>query len=187
MKGTTPVTYDLSSMKLLAQGGQADIYEIDKSKILRVLRSPDPNDGLFLLAERTIMTALRQQGVGVPEVYEYAEVNGLPALAMEKITGPSMLDKMLKNPFTMRSTAQELARLHCGFVGTSAVEGLADIKKRIDTLIDISTSIDEDDRAFVRAMLGDLPEGESLLHGDFHPGNILTSGINSYIIDWFGA
>jgi aminoglycoside phosphotransferase (APT) family kinase protein len=179
--------FDLGTLKLLARGGQADIYEIDSTRILRVLRNPDPQDGQYLMAERTIMAMLREQGVGVPAVYEYCEVNGLPAFEMERISGSSMMEQLLQNPLAMGSIAHELARLHSGFLRMPAIDGLIDIKKRVDLLIGFSTWIDDDDRAFVRSLLSSLPDGDNLLHGDFHPGNILTSGGSSYIIDWFGA
>jgi aminoglycoside phosphotransferase (APT) family kinase protein len=179
--------YDLQAMKLLARGGQADIYEIDEGSILRVLRGADPKDTRMLMSEHTVMNELRTRGVGVPEVYEFTEVVGKPALVMERIAGPSMMDLMLRNPFIMRRTARELARLHFGFLGCSAPEGLMAIRKRADILIDRSAFLDEADRDFVRLLLAGLPDGESLLHGDFHPGNILTRGSRRYIIDWFGA
>lgn len=112
--------YDLSCLKLLARGGQADIYEIDESRILRVLRNPDPEDFALLMNER-------------------------------------------------------------------APEDLMKIRKRVDILINRSAYLDSADRAFVRELLAELPEGGSLLHGDFHPGNILTDGGRAYIIDWFAA
>ncbi len=34
----------LSELKLLAQGGQADIYIIDENKVIRVLRNADEGD-----------------------------------------------------------------------------------------------------------------------------------------------
>jgi len=36
----------LSELKLLAQGGQADIYIIDENKVIRVLRNADEGDYL---------------------------------------------------------------------------------------------------------------------------------------------
>jgi aminoglycoside phosphotransferase (APT) family kinase protein len=168
----------------LARGGQADIYEIDGSRILRVLRKSGPDEVQMLMNERTIMAALREHGVGVPEVFEVTEADGLPALAIERITGSSMMDRVLGNPLVMSHEVRELAKLHCEVLGNAAPGGLDDIKKRVNGLIDCSQYIDEDDRAFVRMLLAELPDGKALLHGDFHPGNILTGAGKYYIIDW---
>lgn len=179
--------YDLSAMKLIARGGQADIYEINGSKILRVLRDASAEAAKMLMNERAIMAALRECSVGVPQVFECTGINGLPALEMERITGPSMLERLLMNPLAMGHFAKELARLHCDVLGSPAPGGLGDIKKRIDRLIEHSKFIDDGDRVFVRMLLSELPKGDALLHGDFHPGNILTRGGKYYIIDWFNA
>lgn len=40
---------------------------------------------------------------------------------------------------------------------------------------------------FCTSLLDELPEGNALCHGDFHPGNILKSGEKYYIIDWSGS
>lgn len=181
------LAYNLNAMKLLARGGQADIYEIDAGRILRVLRTADVKDTAMLMQERSIMGRLRERGVDVPEIYEYTTVDGLPALAMERIAGPSMLDVMVRKPFAMRRLAGKLARLHGDFLGVDAPEGLVEIKERADFLVGRTNWLDDGDRAFVRSLLQELPSGDALLHGDFHPGNILTGGGKYYIIDWFGA
>ena len=38
-----------------------------------------------------------------------------------------------------------------------------------------------------KAMLGDLPDGGSVLHMDFHPENIIVHGDEYVIIDWMTA
>jgi aminoglycoside phosphotransferase (APT) family kinase protein len=178
---------DLNAMRLLARGGQADIYAIDETKILRVLRGTDPKDARMLMSERAIMEGLRGSGVDVPEVHEFMEVEGRPALVMQRIKGPSMLDNLLRRPLSMRAQVRELARLHCGFLGCEAPGALMEIRQRVDILIERSARLDGGDKAFVWELLAELPEGSALLHGDFHPGNILTDGGRCYIIDWFGA
>ena len=36
-------------------------------------------------------------------------------------------------------------------------------------------------------LLDTLPRGDRVLHGDFHPGNLLADGDNVGVIDWVGA
>lgn len=181
------MVYDLPKMKLLARGGQADIYEIDSLRILRVLREPDEHGVQALHAERSIMALLRTQGVNVPEVYEAGDAGGLPAYAMQRISGPSMLEKMMRNPLNICGYAKALADLHAEFLSTVAPGELRDINERAKYLINRAALLDGDDKTFALTLLGSLPGGGVLMHGDFHPGNILTDGGRYYIIDWFGA
>lgn len=179
--------YDVKSLKILARGGQADIYEIDAGRILRVLRSPDPEDFDMLMGERALMAELCGRGLDVPEVFEDTQAGGNPAVVMQRVQGPSMLQRIAGNPLRMRGEAKTLARLHCEFLRCPAPERLMEIKERADILMDRSIHLDDGDRAFIRSLLAELPQGNALLHGDFHPGNILTQAGKYYVIDWFGA
>lgn len=181
------MVYDLPDMKLLARGGQADIYEIDSARILRVLRETDEHSVRALHAERAVMALLRARGASVPEVYEAVEACGMPAYAMQRISGPSMLEKMMRNPLGIGGYAKALADLHMEVLCTTAPAELQDINARAKFLINRALLLDEDDKAFVLSLLDSLSVGDALMHGDFHPGNILADGGRYYIIDWFGA
>lgn len=52
--------YELSKLKLLARGGQAEIYEIDSDKILRVLMNKEYAEQMK--AEFSIMQKLKDKG-----------------------------------------------------------------------------------------------------------------------------
>lgn len=40
---------------------------------------------------------------------------------------------------------------------------------------------------FALDVLRQMPDGDRLCHGDFHPGNILTSDREAFLIDWINA
>lgn len=69
--------YNLKNMKMLAFGAQAEIYEIDESKVLRALRNPE--DRALLQTEIDVTKALKEAGVDVPQVFEYVEAEGREA------------------------------------------------------------------------------------------------------------
>lgn len=181
------MSYDLSALTRIAQGGQADIYALDGGRILRVLRSSDAVQAEMLHREYAVMAALRELGVSVPRVFECCQVDGHPALAMQRIDGPSLLRRLQRNPLRIGAVADSLAQLHCAVLASPAIDGLPDIKTRARRLVPQSRHLDAADVAFVNELLDELPEGRALLHGDYHPGNILSQGDDLYIIDWFNA
>ena len=69
----------------------------------------------------------------------------------------------------------------------NAPEILIDLRSRIRKLVDKSTYIDSSDKNFVYELLDQLPDGDKLCHGDFHPGNIIVRDGNPFVIDWCGA
>lgn len=173
----------LKDLKLMAQGGQAQIYHYGESKVLRVLRKPD--DAALLDNEIRVMRALKNR-VDVPDVYESMIIEGKPAVVVEKINGFSMLDYIKRRPFKLSEQAALLANLHANMPDNIDISDLGMSKVRSRYLIGLADLSDED-KAFVFKVLDELPEGTALCHGDFHPGNIMKSGDKNYIIDWFGA
>ena len=53
--------------------------------------------------------------------------------------------------------------------------------------IQLAVSIPKHLAAFALNVLGTLPDGGSLCHGDFHPGNLLLGSAGPFVIDWTGA
>lgn len=177
--------YNLDDLKLIAQGGQALIYEIDDNKILRVLRSKE--EGAALKAEMATMTALYEKGKTVPKIYDYIEIDGKPAIVMEHLHGLSLLELFKKQPLKLAANAVLLANLH--LETAEAAEGLPlmSINDRAAYLTKKADIPEAELKAFVLALLSELPRGNSICHGDFHPGNIIINNKKYYIIDWFGA
>lgn len=173
----------LNELKLLAQGGQAQVYQYEEGKVLRVLRNPEDAD--MLQNEIDIMRALKAY-LNVPEVYDLINIDGRPAAVVQKIEGPSMLDYIRRHPLKLAQQASLLARLHLELPENIDLVNLHPEKERARYLIGRAT-IDIDMKEFVFRILNGLSEGAALCHGDFHPGNILKSGEKSYMIDWFGA
>ena len=177
--------YDLSKLKLIASGGQADIYELDNDRILRVLRNPE--DKTFALAEFSVMKTLKKMGKEVPMVYEFINVEDKAAIVMERIYGETMLIHMKKKPHKIFTQVKKLASLQIESAGSAKGLNLTSIKQRARHLISKSEMLDSQMKKFVMDIIDELPEGEDICHGDFHPGNIIISEDKYYVIDWFGV
>ena len=175
---------DLKDLKLIAQGGQAQIYEYGDDKVLRVLR--DPKDAALLQYEVGITKALKGSGVSVPEVFESLTVEGKPAVVVQRIRGVSMMDYIRKHPLQLASQAKALAALHIA-VSRNTVPGLKQARERARYLTERAQALEPVAKEFVQGVIDGLPDGSALCHGDFHPGNILKEGGRDYVIDWFGA
>lgn len=177
--------YDLSKLKLIASGGQADIYELDNDKILRVLRNPQ--DKTYAMTEFYVMKTLEQNGKEVPKVYEFINVDNKPAIIMQKIYGETMLFQMKKKPYQLFSQVKKLASLQIEISGSAKDLNLTPIKQRARYLISKVEMLDSEMKKFIIDVIDELPEGNDICHGDFHPGNIIISEYKYYVIDWFGV
>jgi aminoglycoside phosphotransferase (APT) family kinase protein len=137
----------------LASGRDADIFEYGPGLVLRRSR-----EGRSLAYEARAMSYLHAQGYPVPAVEEISE-DGTD-LVIERVDGPSMVQAISAEPWTVRRHGRVLADLHARLHGLAPAE-------------------------FLRpAPLGD---GNCVLHLDLHPLNVIMGPKGPVVIDWTGA
>ena len=65
-----------------------------------------------------------------------------------------------------------------------APDGIVEWKVRFRDTTMLSDHFPRRYKSFLESVLKTLPSGNRLLHGDFHPGNILIESGNTVLIDW---
>jgi aminoglycoside phosphotransferase (APT) family kinase protein len=143
---------------LIGSGRSADVYDIGGGRVLRRYR--DGRHASSVDIEAQVMVHARGFGVPVPEVFD---VSGLD-IVMERAAGPTMLDMLGRQPWTLRAQARLLARLH-DIVHRVPVAGLG-----------LPAPFGVTDR-----------DSHVLLHRDLHPVNVILTAGGPVIIDWEGA
>ncbi len=108
-------------------------------------------------AEARMMTWLVEQGYAVPVVH-FAEGGDL---VMDKIVGPTMLEDFACRPWRLVSHARALAGLQKRLNGLQAPDWLAG--------------------------RSGVPDGDSVLHLDLHPMNVMLTDDGPVVIDWTNA
>ncbi len=176
---------DIHKLKKIASGGQAEIYELDPGKILRLMYN---KEDMFLSEyEFKSMQTVMKHGLPVPAVYDMITLDDRPGLIMEKIAGITMTEHFVRKPLNFLDDIKKLADLQYNLSGITAPEELMKLKQRIRHLVGKSTELDHQKKDFIFRLLEELPDGNQLCHGDFHPNNILIRQGRFYIIDWSGV
>jgi Phosphotransferase enzyme family len=137
--------------RLIGSGRCADVYDIGRGRVLRRYRDAAATAG----RDAEVMTHARAHGVPVPEVFDASGTD----LVMARAPGPTLLEVLTRRPWTLRSQARLLARLHA-LVHAVPVLG------------------------WLRAPFG---PGPALLHMDLHPSNVILTPDGPRLIDWQGA
>jgi tRNA A-37 threonylcarbamoyl transferase component Bud32 len=136
-------------VKLLAAGRASEIFDLGNGRVLRRFRAGGDPDHEALAMEHA-----RGHGYPVPRVWEVRT----DALVLELIVGPTMLDHLLRRPWSLRDHARGLAQLHRRLHEIPAPAGLPS-----------------------------AGPGDRLLHLDLHPANVILSPAGPVVLDWTNA
>lgn len=166
----------------LGAGREAEVFAWGDDRALRLYRDSVPHERIE--QEKRALEAARACGAPAPAVYETITVEGRHGLVMELVDGPDQLTVLEQRPWTVFGAARRLGELHATLhEARSPVElrTLSDLlREHIAAARDLPVAL----AAGALAELADLPGGDRLCHGDFHPGNVLLSARGAVVIDW---
>ena len=170
--------------KKLAQGRTADIYYWEENKVLKLFIGVFPRK--TAQKEFSIVRELAKKRLPVPEVYELINHEGRWGIIFERVNGVTMLEKISSSPEKVMGEARKLAELHKSFQIKVDVS-LPGFKSFIKESISRVKEINEKNRDYLLEKLNQLPEGDKLCHGDFHPDNVIIGREKAMVIDWVTA
>lgn len=165
----------------LGAGREAEVYAYGSATVLKLYR---PGFGGHR-AEALALTALDGHGVA-PKLAGVVDRAGRTGLLIERVGGTDLLTVVQRQPWRVLSIARALAATHLAVHRVRAPAGLADLRASLATRIG-DAGLPPHLRDFVTGVLGTLPDGDRLCHGDYHPGNVLTAGDRATVIDWGAA
>ncbi|MBL0385218.1 phosphotransferase [Tumebacillus sp. ITR2] len=182
---------------LLGQGRTAEVYAWGEGLILKLYRTGFPKE--WVDHEFRVARAVRETGVDAPDVRERVHVEGREGIVYERVEGSTLLGA-LQIGWSPERIGEVQAELHVKMQGKTlrGVQGLDAAKQeasplpsmrvRLQDEISRAESLSEDVRSRVLDVLASLPDEQALLHGDFHPENILlTQTRGPVVIDWTTA
>lgn len=173
-----------SEFKLIAQGNTAEVYLYDNNKILKLFRENLPSEPI--IAEYEKVKSIQLKLHNVPKVYEIIRYRGRYGIIYEKIIGTDMINNMLRNIFNVKRYSKLLARIHFE-LHTTELELNSSVKSKLSMEINSVSILSEEEKGRITHYLQNLPDGNALLHFDFHPGNIIMQSNEPIIIDWMTA
>jgi aminoglycoside phosphotransferase (APT) family kinase protein len=168
----------------IAEGRTAEVFLLDEGHILKLYRAWCPPD--WVEYEARIARAVHEAGIASPAAGEIIEVKGRYGLIYERIEGISMLQDMNARPWMILNHARSLAELHVR-INQQSIPGLPSYKARLRFDIRNTPHLDEALRNKTLSILENLPAGQNVCHGDYHPGNVLITKRGPVVIDWMTA
>ncbi len=175
----------LGSLRLVGQGGEAQIYAWSDDRVVRLLRARGSNGRIAF--EVAALEAARSAGVRVPQIYEEVVVDGRPGLVMERLEGLDLLSIIGRKPWLVFRSGRLTGEIHARI---NAARAPASLPRVTDVVRDGMVRLKHQEPALIEWISGiveRLPGGEALCHGDFHPGQVMFSDAQYAALDWSGA
>jgi len=167
--------------KPIALGRTAEIYAWKEGQVLKLFYDWFPVSAIEY--EARVAQAVYASGMPVPAPGDLIKVEGRLGLVYERLDGPTMLHVLQKQPWRLAALVQQFAELHANMHAISTTEPPSQ-RERLQHKIMDAKPLSEPLKQGALSALASLPEGHSLCHGDFHPGNILMTAKGPVVIDW---
>ncbi|MDQ7793609.1 MAG: aminoglycoside phosphotransferase family protein [bacterium] len=169
---------------LLGRGARAEIFEWGENEVLKLF--PESTSPLGVEDEARWTRLVYEAGLPVPGVAGVVAVGGRPGIVYTRVRGQTMGELLLASPSRVSGYARRAAELHARMHSVAA-PGLPSQRSVVERKIS-RAALPRRHREAALAVLDAMPEGQSLCHGDFHPGNIMLpdqGGLpDAVIIDW---
>ena len=161
---------------MIGVGNTAEVFEYGEGKVCKLFFPGYPKDAV----EREYRNAkeVYRLGFPVPAVYETVVLEGRNGIVYEKIAGKSMLESIFENPEEAYVYLEQFVRVQKEWL-TACSDSVLSYKEYLNVLVKGDGQVVE---ASLVDEIKDLPEGDTLLHGDFHPGNILIAQDNRTVV-----
>jgi uncharacterized protein (TIGR02172 family) len=170
--------------KLLGEGRTAEIYAWGAGQALKLYRAGWPAS--WVEHEAEVSSAVAATGLPVPAVGRTLELDGRYGILFERISGPSLLRQFSARPWTLTQSLRVFTDLHLA-MSKQRISGLPSQREELARRIHEAPTVSEAIRAQALERLNQLPDGDGLCHGDYHPDNVLMTRNGPIIIDWGSA
>lgn len=163
--------------KLIGVGNTANIYEWKNGQVIKLFNEEYPKQSV----EKEFKNAknIRNCEFSKPQVYQIVNYKQKTGIIYDKIEGESLLSWVIRTG-DINTCAAYMAVLHKKIL-QSKVENIESYKDFLYKHIISSKQSKKDE---ILNILRNLPDGDILCHGDFHPGNIFIRDGNLTVIDF---
>jgi hypothetical protein len=166
--------------RLLAAGNVAEVFEWGP-RVVKLYRSAGAKPTVF--REAGNHAAVEALGLPVPAIWGVQQIGGRWGIVFDGVSGASFAEQMRKDPTALPHYLEILARLQARVHARQAHQ-FGSLKVRLATRIARAKLLDEPRKQLLLDRLADMPDGDRLCHGDFHPINVLGEVSEPLVIDW---
>lgn len=167
--------------RLIASGASSRIFDLGDRRVLKLFHNSVSDE--MIEREVKVATFADARGLPVAQPLDRCLVDGQRGVIYPLLQGKTLLSGLRTHWSKGRGLLQEMAALHRTIHEQAAPADIRSVRQVLRTDIQCGPASDEVQEAVV-AHLDTLPDGERLLHGDYHIGNIMLTAGGMRVIDW---
>lgn len=161
----------------------AVIYPWEDGRVIKLFRNNWPEAAQY---EFRIARIAYEQGAVTPRAFEIVQEDNRPGIIYERVQGISLLRMLGTRPWRVAQLARQFAGLHHTVHRCRATE-LHAARPALAQAIQKQDELPLAMKSSLLKLLETLPDGDALLHGDFHPDNVMVTPETMMIVDWPNA
>ncbi len=180
-------TYTLESLGApLFTSRSSEIFSWQGNTLLKLFRSSV--DSKLIENEEINTTETYDKGVSKVKCYGHVQVDDRTGIIIERVEGKTLISLLGSKPMILFKASGIMAELQVEMHNTHT-EKIRSYKEMVINALDTESMrfLSEDEKKIAAAKLNALADGNSILHFDYHPDNIMSDGKNATIIDWMTA
>lgn len=168
---------------IIGTGNTAVVYQWEEGKVLKLFHQGYPKEAVDREFNNAVV--VNPMKFNKPETYGKLIYEGRYGIIYDRIDGESLLDRVLATK-DLEMCTDYLAGLHKEILSNTSTD-IPDYKDFLRYHIQEASALAFEEKEKMLKLLHKLPEGKTLCHGDFHPGNVIISGGKAIAIDFMNV
>lgn len=179
--------YKLESLgEPLFTSRSSQIFAWQGNTLLKLFRSGV--DAELIRSEEINTTETYEKGVSLVKCHGHVQVDDRTGIIIERVEGKTLISLAGSKPLTAFKVPSLMAELQLKMHNTHTDKIRSYKNFVLDALEAKSLSfLTAEEKLSAISKLSALPDGDSILHFDYHPDNIMSDGKTATIIDWMTA
>ncbi len=174
--------FSVDGLEKIGAGFNGTVYRLDDETILKVINEKSSLEDI----QKERDTSQKAFLLGIPTAisYDVVKVGDHYGIIYELLNSQSYAKKLQENQDKLEELGKELGKFTRRVNNTVVDDTFDDIKRlqlaKIDRAKDV---LGEDDHKMIRHLFEVIPESNTFVHGDLHPGNVLIQNDGSLFLD----
>jgi hypothetical protein len=164
----------------------SEIYAWQEGTLLKLFRSNV--DPVLIENEEINTTEAFDKDVSKVKCFGHVSVGDRMGILIEQVPGKTLIARLGEKPLSLFEAPAIMAEQQI-CMHTAHTEKIRSYKEIVLGALDSAPLqfLTADEKKVAIQKITALPDGDSILHFDFHPDNIMSDGKNITIIDWMTA